>query len=181
MADKELAKVVRAGFDKLCAEFTPRVVPLGFVRTRKAFWTREHPLHVDVVHLHRGGVSYGAPINASVDVRIHLAIRVLNDDFEALALNGPSTSSFLGARPGYHLSFNARSLSQFERCLTDSVRFVEEQGLPWLSMFSAADALLDRADSPLLPATRERLRAAIANGGDPARTAASRKLLGIRS
>jgi hypothetical protein len=179
MVASELTKIVRAGFEKLCVEFTDRIAPHGFLRTRKTFWTRAHPLFVDVVHFHREGSSY-APTSASVGVRIHPAMRVLNDDLVAVELNGRSTDKFLGDRPGYHLSFNARSLSQYDRCVTDTVRFFDEQALPWFAAFSTVEALLERADSPLMPSARERLRESIASGPEPALVAVSRKLLGIR-
>jgi len=177
----DLTKVVRAGFEKLCAELSERVLELGLERTRKTFWTRPQDFAIDFLHLHRSGSSYGAPVSASVAVRIHMGIRVLNDDFETAALNGPSSDKFIDHRPRYHLSFNARSFSQYDRCLEDAVRFVEEQALPWFAAFSTVEALLERADSPLRPETRDRLRSALSTGGDPAAFAASRKLLGIRA
>src|SRR5688572_16561095 len=48
MPDKELGNLVRAGFGKLCSEFTERLARLGFCRTRKIFWTRAHSLTVDL-------------------------------------------------------------------------------------------------------------------------------------
>src|SRR5688572_29729510 len=101
----ELTKVVSSSFEKLCKELTLHLASHGFQRTKKTFWTRPslqappeapHPLTVDALHLHRGGISHGAPTSASVDVRIHLAIRVLNDVFPAIALNGPNTDAFRG-------------------------------------------------------------------------------------
>jgi hypothetical protein len=87
-------------------------------------WSRPRSLTADVLHFHHKGISYGAPSSATVDVRIHLAIRVLNDDFASVALNGPSSRDYLAHRPGYHLSFTARSFSQYDRCLLDAVRFL---------------------------------------------------------
>lgn len=180
MAEQELTRIVRTGFERLCKDFTEQVGEFGFAPTRKTFWTRPLEFKVDFLHFHRGGISYGAPISAQVDVRIHLAIRVLNDDSEAGTLNGPNSVAFMSYRPRYHLRFNGRSFSQYDRCLADSVRFFREQGLPWFATFSTAEAMLTRADSPLTPEARDRLRAALATGGDPVVVAANRKLLGIR-
>jgi hypothetical protein len=181
MPESELTRIIRAGFEKLCLDFTDHVERLGFRRTRKTFWTRPHALTVDVLHIHRSGRSYGAPFsNASVSVRIHFAIRVWNDDFKAVGLNGPSTDQFLGHRQGYHLTFNARSFSQYDRCFADATRVLEEEALPWFTAFSSPEVLLDRPDSPLSPDSQTRLRAAILSGADPATVAASQKLLGIR-
>jgi len=180
MTDDELTKTVRAGFERLCKEFTEQVGVDGFARTRKTFWTRSRGFKVDFLHFHRGGISYGAPNTATVDVRIHMGIRALNDNTEFAALNGPSTDAYRSQRPRYHLSFNARSFSQYDRCLADSVRFVREQALPWFTAFSTPDALLSRSDSPLTPDERDRLSMALSTGGDPLVISASRKLLGIR-
>ena len=79
-ANKSVTNVVRAGVEKACREFTVRIEPLGFRRTLKMFWMRRHPHTVDFIHLHRGGISYGGPLDASVSIRVHFGIRVLNDD-----------------------------------------------------------------------------------------------------
>lgn len=189
MPPSELTLIVRRGFERLCSDFTDRVARLGFSRGRKVFWSRPRSLTADVLHFHRMGISYGAPSSATVDVRIHLAIRVLNDDAASVALNGPSSRDYLAHRPGYHLSFNARSFSQFDRCLLDAVRFLGEQAESWFATFSTPEALLGRADSPLaVNASRGRevvaservgLEAAIRSGGSAERIAVSRKLLGL--
>ena len=75
--------------EKACKDFTVRIEPLGFRRTRKMFWIRRHPHTVDFIHFHRSGSSYGKPINYSVRIRVHFGIRVLNDDSQGAALNGP--------------------------------------------------------------------------------------------
>lgn len=179
MPPSELTLIVRKGFERLCSDVTHRVVQSGFSRGRKVFWSRAHPLTADVLHFHRGGISYGAPSSANVDVRIHLAIRVLNDDFDVVALNGPSTDSYSAYRPRYHLRFNARSFSQYDRCLHDCVRFFEEQAEPWFTAFATPEALLGRTDSPLAACARVGLEAAVGGGGSVERIAASCRLLGV--
>ena len=179
---KELTRTCREAFDKFCSEFSMHAETLGFTRSKSTLWTRVHPLTVDLFCFFREGTSYGAPISASVGVRVTLAIRVLNDPFDGLVLNGPCTSDFIGRRPpGYHLSFNARSFSQYERCLTDVLRFVREQGLPWFSEYADPAALIERVDSPLSPPERARLQAAQAGNSDATAIAASRKLLRLRA
>ena len=178
---KELTRTCREAFEKFCSEFSVQAETLEFNRAKSTLWTRVHPLTVDVLCFFREGTSYGAPISASVGVRVSLAVRVLNDTFDGLVLNGPCTSDFIGRRPpGYHLSFNARSFSQYERCLIDVLRFVREQGLPWFSDFADPAALIERVDSPLSPQERARLQAALAGNSDPTAIAASRRLLRLR-
>src|SRR5688572_22230936 len=127
---QETTKVVRAGLERACKDFSDRVALLGFSRTKKLFWIRRQPFTVDFIHFHRGGSSYGAPINFSVDIRVHFGIRVLNDCFPAAALNGPFSDPTRLRSGRYHLRFNAKSGDTYERCIHDLERFVIEQGEP---------------------------------------------------
>lgn len=74
--------MVRTELERACRDFTARVEPLGFQRSLKMFWIRRLPLTVDFIHFHRSGGGYSAPQSASVDIRVHFGIRVLNDDFQ---------------------------------------------------------------------------------------------------
>jgi hypothetical protein len=147
-----LIQIVREGLEKACKEFTARVKPLGFTRTKKMIWTRQRDLTVDFITFSRSGSSYGAPRNASVTIVVGLGIRVLNDNFDALASNGPTSDDMSKnkIRAGrYHLRFNARSGDTFSRCVDDHERFVIEQGEPYFKRFSSIWNLLYRWDSPL--------------------------------
>jgi hypothetical protein len=156
----ELTKLVRKRVEEISRAFTKELAPLGFERTRRTFWVRGHEQTADVIHIHRFGISYGAPSNASVGFRLHLAIRVLNAPFPAIALNGPTSDE--APREGrYHLRFNAESLDSFDRCAADLVRYVREIGEPWFSRFRDADALLLDGESPLQDDDKAGLRAAL--------------------
>lgn len=176
---KPLAGLVRTALERACRDFTARVEPLGFQRSLKMFWTRRHPLMVAFIHLHRSGSSYGGPQSASVDIRVHFGIRVLNDDFPAAGLNGPRSDAALLRDGRYHLRFNAETGSTYERCVDDLARFVTEQGEPWFQQWGSVEALL-RDDSPMRPAERAFLQAARAGEADAGRVAASLQLLGIK-
>jgi hypothetical protein len=180
MTTSETTKVIRRELERACKEFTYRLGPMGFVRTKKMFWTRSRSQTVDFVHLFRSGSSYGAPINYSVSVDVHFGIRVLNDSAEAAVLNGPSSDAQRTRAGRYHLRFNAQTGSTFERCVDDLVRFVQEEGEPWFQRFANMTELLDSADSPLCSRDRELLKAALAGQGSPENEAASRKILGIK-
>jgi hypothetical protein len=149
LPDPETTNVVRDGLERACKDFTTLVAPLGFMRTKKMFWTRRRDLTVDVIHFHRHGSSYGAPRNFKVDIRVHFSIRVLNDSFEGVALNGPFSDPGHIHEGRYHLSFNAKSGLMYERCVDDLLRFVSEIGEPWFKRFSEASVLLNSKDSPL--------------------------------
>jgi hypothetical protein len=172
--------IVRAGLEKACKEFTRRVEPLGFRRTLKMFWVRRHPFTLDFIHFHRHGSSYGAPRSASVDIRVHFGIRVLNDDFVAANLNGPYSDPGMLRTGNYHLRFNAESGSTYERCVDDLVRLVIDQGEHWFSRFHSVEALLHSPDSPLKPQQREFLLAAQQDRASADRLRASLKIFGIK-
>src|SRR5882724_857409 len=86
---KNFTGIVRQALEKACREFTTRIEPLGFRRTKKMWWTRRNEHSADCIYFFRGGRSYGAPDNASVRIRVHFSMRVLNDDCESVALIGP--------------------------------------------------------------------------------------------
>jgi hypothetical protein len=177
---KNTTQVVRDGLEKACREFTDNIAILGFTRTKKMFWTRENQYTVDFIHFHRGGSSYGAPINFSVDIRVEFGIRVLNDRFVAAALNGPFSDPTRTRAGNYHLRFNAKSGSTYERCITDLVRFVVEQGEPWFTRFRDPRELIEAVDSPLRPEEIDFLAAALSGASQPDNVALSRKILGIK-
>lgn len=179
---KELSKIVGRGFDKARREFTGRIEPLGFARTKSSFWTRPcgHELALDFIHIYRHGSSHGSPISGVVDIRVHFGIRVLNDSFPAEALKGPQSDPGTLRAGRYHLSFNAESDHSFERCLSDLVRLVQEVGEPWFGKFADPEALLTDSESPLAETVRKSLREAIASQADPDRIAATRELFGLK-
>jgi hypothetical protein len=104
---------------------------------------------------------------------------VLNDVFPAAALNGPDSHPYTcpespnGSR--YELDFAPPPRSP-ERCAAEVARWCAEVGKPWFVRFTSPEALL--ADgSPLDTEARDQLRRALAGDSDPARVAASERLL----
>jgi hypothetical protein len=176
----ELTKLVGRREEEACVAFSGDVASLGFERTRKKFWVRLHEHTADVLHIHRGGVSYGAPLSASVSFRLHLAIRVLNDSFVAIRLNGPNSDD-APRESRYHLRFNAESLHSFDRCVQDLGRYVRDVGEPWFLMFRHADALFSRGDTPLDDDARASLRAALDGRSSSDALAVTKKELGLGS
>ena len=179
--DQSLTQLVRSGLERACKEFTIAVHQTGFARTKKMFWTRRREHTVEFIHFHRSGSSYGSSMNASVRIRVHFGIRVLNDAFPAAALNGPSSESGVSLTGRYHLRFNAATGSTFDRCVQDLVRFLSEQGEPWFEQFADTTCLLERTDSPLAEEARSLLAQAVSGQARPENVAASLKLLGIEN
>jgi hypothetical protein len=127
----ETKKVVNSGINKAFSELTDRFEKLGFKKGKKKFWYRIKNLSIDFIHIHISGSSYGAIVNSSVSFRIHCGNRILNDTFEALALNGPNSDSPDTSNKKYHLRFNAETGSTYERCVDDIEKFIIEFGEPW--------------------------------------------------
>ena len=175
-----LSDTVRTALEKALREFSEAISPLGFARTRAKFWTRRGEHQVEFVHVHRQGSSYGAPHKASVGLRLHLGIAVLNDDRPA-PLNGPCTDDVKRfAADRFHLRFNAVSGSTYERCLADMVRFVRSRGEPWFAGFPSPLALLEEPSTPLDAVARDALAQSLDGQASPARIAGSLKRLGIK-
>lgn len=175
--ERSSSAVVREGLEHACQACSNGMAELGFLRSRKTLWTRPREHTVDFVHFHRDGISYGASPNHTCSIRIHLGIRVLNDPTAELNLNGPTSS------PGYdvhryHHSFNAKSRSQFDRCVTDLVRFVREIGEPWFLRHAELSVLVG-ASEVLAEVAQAGLRSSRAGVADSASWARSRRLLGI--
>lgn len=176
MAGNERTRIVRSAERAIFAALSSRLSPSGFSMTRARFWTRPREHWVEVVHLHRGGISYGVP-SPGVDYRVHGAIRVLNDPFEAVELNGPNSDH--PPLKGYHLSCRAGNESTFERCVKDLARYCEEIAEPWFARFRTAAALLEGPDTPLGEGSRQALQRALKGWGEAEALARSRKLLGL--
>jgi len=135
---KTTSAVVKGGMDRVCRDFTQLVAPLGFRRTnsRSRTWERRTDQSVQVIYFHRGGSTYGAPINRSVDIRIHFSVQTIDGTTAggAQLLSDPLRDS--GGR-AYHLRFNAESGSMYDRCLEDLLRVTREHGLPWFEQNGA--------------------------------------------
>ncbi len=142
MGDKTIS-IVKAGVDRAASDLTWRLEKLGFKRTKKWYWVRLKPNSADFIHLHISGSSYGGPINYSVAFRVHCGNREFGDSFDALALNGPNSDSPEARANRYHLRFNAKSGSTYERCIDDLEKFVIEIGEPWFRALKHKDAKVE--------------------------------------
>ncbi|MEH6420524.1 hypothetical protein [Pseudomonas sp. CGJS7] len=173
-------QIVRAGMERISRDFTQGLADLGFARTRSKFWTRRFQHHLDFIHLHRSGSSYGASYNASVSLRVHLGIAVLDDDREIQALNGPDSDNLdLFRADRFHLRFNASSGSTYERCRDDLLRFVVQRAEPWFARWRTPLALLESEDSPLDADARQALRGGLDGHSAAERVARTLKRFGI--
>lgn len=135
MEDPEnpLIKIVRAGLERACGDFTRAIAPLGFTRTKKMVWGRPRGDLFDQIGFFRLGSSYGPPRTASVDIRVSFSIE---DPLGSPALRvvGPSTDQLRDHRGyAYHLRFNASSWSTYDRCISDLIRVTNDHAIPWFT------------------------------------------------
>ena len=125
-----ITEVVKAGFDRACAEFSIEAERFGFCRTRKRIWTRPRAGKLDLIYLERSGAGKQA-LTASVGVRAKFSI-VDSPLRDPIKLNGPDSDQLRAPSGyGYHLRFNAASGSTYDRCMEDLKRVLSEHGLPW--------------------------------------------------
>lgn len=130
---KEVDKnIIKDGVAKAMDEFAQKIENLGFVRTKKMLFVREHETFADFIHVHINGSSYsGGAFNYSVSFRLHCGKRLYEDARKYLTLNGTESSLPELIDKRYHLRFNAKSGSTYERCIEDLLRFVKEDGEKW--------------------------------------------------
>lgn len=147
--------------------------PLGFKRTKPTFFTRQSGLVVEFVHVHK--YTFGPTF------RIHLGVRVLNDAWRAVVLNGPCIDGLLnseGSRYTSRFDFtpDPTSLLACAHLMADVIR---SQGERWFDGIRLHETLLDSGDSPLRAEEKAALRAAISDAFDADAIAKSRSLLGM--
>lgn len=124
--------VVKAGMERMCCDFTERVAPLGFIRTksRSRVWVRRGVELDACIYFHRRGSTYGSPINNSVAIRVHFSVQ--KPDGSPTHHDQLLSDQVRDDRGyAYHLRFNALSGSSYDRCLEGLVRITHEHGLSW--------------------------------------------------
>jgi hypothetical protein len=110
--------------------------------------------------------------------RVHCGIRVLNDAFDAAALNGPSSDDFrTNPQDTYSLGF-ADDDASVAKCANEIARFASDVAEPWFERFGDV-VLLVKPDSPLDEQERHSLEQALSGQADLARVEASKQLLGV--
>lgn len=162
-AKRRTAERVRRALTKMLA-------PRGFVRGKSTFWVRPKQHVVEFLHLHL--FTFG-PV-----FRAHSGIRVLNDAFEAPALNGPSSDDCgTETRRTYNLDFAVDDAS-IARCASEITRFCSEVAEPWFERFGTVPALI-AVNSPLNDQERRNLEQSAKDQADPENFVFSKKLLGV--
>jgi hypothetical protein len=137
---------------------------LGFRQTKPTFVIRPGDIVTAFFHFHK--FTFGPYF------RIHLGVRVMNDTFVALALNGPSHE---------HAGQYSEREEDIQQCIRNIVTYCRTEGLPWLHRWSDPKTLLAAPDSPLHAEDQQALSNALAGRSNLAAIALSESLLGLRS
>lgn len=151
------------------------LAPLGFKLTKPAFFTRPSEFVVEFVHIHK--------YRSSPSFRIHLGIRVLNDAWRAVALNGPCIDGLLNSDGSlytakFDFTADPASMALCARLMAEVIRC---KGDPWFNGMRPHQKLLDLGDSPLRPDEKAALRTAMSGAFHADAIAKSRRLLGLVS
>lgn len=128
MNKEDERKIARKIVRRVASEFRLR----GFLHAKPTFIVRPLDGFAQFVHFHK--FTFGPHF------RVHLGVRVMNDPFVALALNGPSFE-----RAGSFRSDEEQSLE----CTRQLIALIEKEALPWFSELSIGEALLKCSKSPL--------------------------------
>jgi hypothetical protein len=156
--------------ERIRRALTLRLREQGFARGKPTFWVRprDHVLEFIHLHLYRSDSAF----------RVHLGIRVLNDEFDTTALNGPDSHSFWAKnRPVYDLDFSEEQ-SSIDHCANEIARFCSEVGEPWFYRLASPEDLL-ALSSPLREAERALLKQSLEGNSNAGRVQHSRLLLGV--
>ena len=123
--------IVAQGMDRICDDFSQRIAENGFTRTKKRLWMRVSGRFTETIYFHRLGSSYGTPRTPSIDLRVILGLRVLNETSSGHEVGLISDHTRRPNGYAYHHRFNAETWSTYERCLEELLLFVHEVAEPW--------------------------------------------------
>jgi hypothetical protein len=160
------AKTYEACSKQVLKLAAPRLLILGFRRTKPTFFTREREHCCEFVHVHR--------FSGQPQYRLHAGIRLFTSAFPACALNGPHTGT---APERFRLSF-ADDSESWDRCAREFEKFVAVIAEPWFAQVANLDVLLSQG-SPLTPDEQRALKEAVAGRASADNIRVSRRLLGL--
>ena len=153
--ERKLARKIVRGVAK---EFRSR----GFLHSKPTFIVRPFERFAQFVHFHK--FTFGP------NFRVHFGVRVMNDPFDAVALNGPAVE-----RAGTYGPDEEQSLA----CTRQLIALVEKEGLSWFSKLSSVEELLKSSKSPLDDRDRRALLDDMSGQKNEASWQLSERLLGL--
>jgi hypothetical protein len=155
----------RARTERIRRKLASKLVELGFRRTKTSFFTRPRKHWVEFIHLHKFTFTTG--------FRVHFGVRVLNDSFDAIALNGPDSDT-----AGFRLNFGQTEESA-NACVDEICVFCKKKGEKWFRRIRRPTVMLWFPNSPLGWKERKALLMAIRGKVNHANVERSKELLGL--
>ena len=169
MMDK---KMERSNKEKILRKLAKLLAPAGFSRSKPTFFTRVNMPIIEFIHLHK--------FTFDSSFRVHLGIRVINDPFVAVALNGPDSDSYRGsigsasARYDFQYGEEEQSLDSCARCVA---KFSIDIAEPWFDSCRDFGALISGPESPLDVEAQAALRNALEGAVEQRHVATTQELL----
>jgi len=141
-----------------------------FIRGKPTFWVRPRDHIAEFIHLHQ--------FSFAPRYRVHCGLRVLNDTFDGVALNGPTSDEQVdGDRRRYELIFD-ESEDAILRCAREIDDFCLEIAEPWFRSLSGPRLLLE-SQTPLCAQERRNLELSYRGEAEAGAVRRSRELLGV--
>ena len=137
--------------------------PFGYALTKPTFICKEFPQLIGFFHFHK--------FSFAPSFQLHFGIRLLNSDFPAPHLNGPSFHNL----PDY-----SEDDESVRNCVQKLTELLINEGLSWVEDWVAPEKLISDNRSPLSEHDKAGLKRAVEIGADPKRVALSYRLLGIK-
>jgi hypothetical protein len=148
---------------KIVREVGKQMRSSGFLHSKPSFLVRPLGAFALFMHFHR--------YRCSPCFRLHFGVRVMNDPFEAIALNGPCFE--------YAGTFEAAE-DETLACTRTLIALIEREGQGWFSKFPDAEALYRAPGSPLQDRDRQALADDFGEKRNAARWRVSAQLLGLK-
>jgi hypothetical protein len=145
---------------------TKELASYGYTRGKPTFWSRPNKYVVEFIHLHL--------YSFAPTFRVHCGVRVLNSDFQAVALNGLHSDE---QRPRLAIEFSATPDS-LDDCVANISQYCTTTCEAWFNDFKTVESLLG-AGSPLSREDREALKGALTGHPNPSLIQHARELLGV--
>ena len=165
-------KLETANAEKVKRKVANLLKEYGFKRTKKTFYTRVLDDRIEFIHIHK--FTFG-PL-----FRVHIGIRFLCDEFDAVALNGPDSDSYRNNNKSVSVKYWLEEES-LDRCANEILEYIKEVGLIWLEKWGNVDLLLTSAHSPLKGDMSEQYKKMVRGDGDVQVHQRSLALLEIKS
>lgn len=109
----------RSNKEKVLRRLAKQLESAGFRRTKPTFFTRTSLPIIEFIHLHK--------FTFDSSFRVHMGLRVVNDPFVAIALNGPDSDA---QRARYDLKYREDEES-VDCCARNIADFVSAVAEPW--------------------------------------------------